>query len=134
MSNTKRKRAQAKLLDEIKDQLVLQADRWGKKGHYDRVRLEEMVLEQCHRVAGDLMSEKANLEYELYLLDSNKRDLLIKMERLQYYIGKASRVIDKHEQNIKKQLDKLIASKDKLDLIMKHMRPESNISVLISSN
>lgn len=134
MSNAKRKKAQAKLLDEIKDQLVLQADRWGKKGHYDRVRLEEMVLEQCHRVSGDLMSEKANLEYELYLLDSNKRDLLIKMERLQSYISKASRVIEKHEKSIKKQLDKLISEKDKLELIMRRMRPESNISILISSN
>ena len=134
MARRKRKNARLKLLNEIRDQLVLQAERWEKKGYYTPLRLEEITLEQCRKVAGDLLSEKANLGYELHLLDSNKRDLLIKMERLQSYVKRAYRVIEKHEKSIRKHLDKMISDKDKLEVIMRRMQPESSISILLNSN
>jgi hypothetical protein len=96
--------------------------------------MQEMELDQSHKIESDLFSERSNLEYELHMLDSNKRDLLIKMERLEKYIKKASRVIVKHEKEIKKQLDKLIGDKDKLAMIIRRMRPENTISFMISSN
>ena len=133
MSN-KKKRSQLKLLNEVRDQLVLQAERWGLKGHYTPIVLDEMTLEQSHKIASDLMSEKSNLEYELYMMDSNKRDLLIKMERLQKYIKKAYRVIGKYDKNIKKQLNKVIENQDKVETILRGMRKENTISFLISSN
>ncbi|MFA6430916.1 MAG: hypothetical protein WCV91_00820 [Candidatus Margulisiibacteriota bacterium] len=133
MSN-KKKRSQLKLLNEVRDQLVLQAERWGLKGHYTPMCLDEMTLEQSHKITSDLMSEKANLEYELYMMDSNKRDLLIKMERLQKYIKKAFRVIEKYDKNIKKQLNKVIENQDKVETILRGMRKENTISFLISSN
>jgi len=134
MSTGKRKKQQIRLLNEIRDQLVLQAGRWGKKDHYTQLCLDEMTLDQCYRVLGDLFSEKANLEYELYLLESDKHDLLIKMERLDAYLKKSRRVIKKYQKNIQQQLDKLIGDKDKLDLIEKRMHPENTISVLLSNN
>ena len=134
MAGRKRKRSRLKILNEIRSQLVLQAERWGRKEYYTPLRLEEMELEQSRFINGDLLAEKSNLEYELHMLGSNKHDLLIKMERLSGYIKKASRVIEGHEKSIKRTLDKLIKDRDKLDAVIKRLRPDTTFSVMINSN
>ena len=134
MVGRKRKRSRLKILNEIRSQLVLQAERWGRKEYYTPLRLEEMELEQSRFINGDLLAEKSNLEYELHMLGSNKHDLLIKMERLSGYIKKASRVIEGHEKSIKRTLDKLIKDRDKLDAVIKRLRPDTTFSVMINSN
>jgi hypothetical protein len=134
MATRSRKKEQTRLLNEIRDQLILQAKRWGREGYYTPVRLDEMTLEQCRKVQGDLLSEAANLGYELFLLESNKRDLLIKMERLEAYLKKAEKVIKKYERGIRQQVERLVTDRDKLDLIRRRMQPQSNISILLNSN
>ncbi len=134
MAGRGRRKAQIKLLNEIKTQLILQAERWGREGQYNSIFLEEMELDQCQNILGDLLSEKANLEYELHMLDSNKEELLIKLERLEAYINKARMVIRGHKKNINRSLEKMITDRDKLAMLKKRMSPENSISVLISSN
>jgi len=130
----KRKKAQLRVLEEIKNQLVLQAERWGREGHYTPLKLEEMELDASWKIKGDFLAEKANLEYELHMLDSDKKESLIKLEKLEGYLKKADRVIVRHEKRIKKMIEKLIGDKGEtkkaLSLIEKHPR----ISVLISDN
>lgn len=134
MASPGRKRARLKILNEVKNQLVLQAERWGKAGYYTPLKLEEMEEEQCGLILSDLLSERANLEYEIYLFDVDKKELLIKLEKLQGYLKRAERVIKKHEKSIRRQLEKLMTEKDRLKLILKKLKPENTISVLLSSN
>ena len=134
MVSMKRKNSQKKILNEIKTQLVLQAERWGRQDYYTPIVLEEMGLEQSRKILADLLSERANLEYELHLLGSDKHELLIKLERLEAYVKRARKVIERHQKNIHKSLEKMIGDKDKLKLIMRKMRPENNISVFIQAN
>lgn len=134
MAGYKRKTAKLRLLNEIKKQLILQAERWGKKGYYTPLKLEELELDQCDGIYTDFLAERCNLDYEFNLLDCDTHETLIKLERLEGYIKKAKRAIKKHRQSIKKHLDKMVTEKDKLKSILARLKPENNISVLISSN
>lgn len=130
----KTKKAQTRILKEIQKQLILQAERWGRKEFYTPFKLEEMELAQCRKITGELLAEKANLEYELFLLDSNKRDVLIKLERLETYLKKSSRVIKRHEKTISKMLDKIVGDKRKIKKALEYVEPKSFVSVLVCDN
>lgn len=116
------------MLDEIKNQLVLQAKRWGREDYYTSVKLEEMELSQCGKILGDLLSEKANLQYEAQAMDENKKEIGLKLSKLDLYIKKAARVMKKHEKSISKVLSKSI-EEEKFGL-----KPKNKVSVLISDN
>jgi hypothetical protein len=129
--NRNRKKGQMRLLTEVKDQLLLQADRWGRKGHYTPLKLEEMELEQCRKIKGDLLAEKSNLEYEMSMLGTDKKEVLIKIERLESYIKKADRVIEGHERGISKILDKIVGDKKAVKRAEDLIRSKSQISVMV---
>lgn len=116
------------ILEEIKKQLVTQAERWGRCDYYTPLKLEEIELEQCRKISGELLSEKANLEYELHFLESDKKEVLSKIDRLEIYIKKADRAVKRHE----KMIEKIIGGKtgEKIQVGAK----KSKISVLISDN
>ncbi|OGC04077.1 hypothetical protein A2276_05615 [candidate division WOR-1 bacterium RIFOXYA12_FULL_43_27] len=116
------------ILEEIKKQLVTQAERWGRTDYYTPLKLEEIEIEQCRKISGELLSEKSNLEYELHFLESDKKEVLSKIDRLEIYIKKADRAIKRHE----KLIEKIIGGKtgEKIQVGAK----KSKISVLISDN
>ena len=118
-------------MTEVKDQLLLQADRWGRKGYYTPLKLEEMELEQCRKIKGDLLAEKSNLEYEMSMLGTDKKDVLIKIERLESYIKKADRVIEGHEKGITRMLDKIVGDKKAVKRAEDLIRSKSQISVMV---
>lgn len=130
----RKKKAQLRILGEIRKQLILQAERWGKKDYYTPSKLEEIELDQCHKIKGELLSEKSNLEYEMHMLDSDKKEVLIKLERLNQYLKRADRVVNRHEKNIVRIIEKLIGNKKAIDRALKGIEPKSLISVLISDN
>ena len=130
----RKKRAQKKILGEIKKQLILQADRWGRKDYYSPIKLEEMELDQCRKIKGDLLAEKSNLEYEMHMVDSNKKEVLIKLERLNTYLKRADRVITRHEKSIIKIIEKSIGNRKDINSALKAIEPKSLISVLINGN
>jgi len=129
----KRKKGQVRILHEIRDQLILQADRWGRKDYYTPLKLEEMELEQCRKIRGELLAEKANLEYEMSMLGTDKKEVLVKIERLGIYIKKADRVMESHERNILKALQKRIGDKKEIKRAEKSIRSEPLISVVIGA-
>ena len=131
---SKQKRAQKRVLDEIKNQLILQAERWGRVGYYTPLKLTEMVLEQCRKIKGDFLAEKANLEYELHRVGTDKKECLIKLEKIQSYLKKADRVIARHQKSISKMLDKLVGNRDELQNALSYVLKEPKVSVLIGDN
>jgi len=132
---SKRKKAQSIILDEVKKQLVLQAERWGRTGHYNPMKLEEIELDAVRRIRGDLLAEKLNLEYEMQALASNKRDTDIKLSRLDMYIKRAEKIAKKHDKNIEKILEKSVGDRKKLaGALDRAIGDRSTVSVLLSDN
>ena len=129
----KSKKGQLRILNEIRDQLVLQAERWGRKGYYTPLKLEEIELEQCRKIRSDFLAEKSNLEYEMNMLGTDKKEVLIKIERLESYIKKADRVIEAHEKRIEKMLQKMIGDKSAIKKAESYIKTKPRISVMINS-
>lgn len=129
---SKRKKAQLIVVEEIKNQLILQAKRWGRENYYTPLLLEEMELDACRRIKGEFLAERANLEYELHTLDSDKKESLIKLERLESYIKKSKRVIKSHEKKIKKMLEKVFGDKNSIKKALSYYNNKPQVSILIS--
>ncbi len=132
----KKKKAQMMILNEVKKQLLLQAERWGRVGYYTPLKLEEMELDACDRIKSDLLAEKANLEYELQLINTNRREIEMKLGRLDMYLKKADRVSEAHNRAINKTLDKLVGDKKKTMGALERLKYESSglVSVVINDN
>lgn len=130
----KKNRAQNRVLEEIKNQLVLQAKRWGRENYYTPVKLEEMEMEQCRKILGNLLTEKANLEYETHLLDCNKKELEIKLEKLSIYIKRSMSVMKRHDRTIGKYIDKLSGDQQKIKRAADLVGRKPRISVMLSEN
>ncbi|MBN2058439.1 MAG: hypothetical protein JW782_06570 [Candidatus Saganbacteria bacterium] len=97
-----RKSSQKKLVNELKNQLMIQAERLGIKDDYTPLYFEEVKLDSVKKILTEFYMERANLEYEIQMLESDKKELLIKLERLHAYIRKA---IGLHERHVQKYED-----------------------------
>ncbi|MEE8638320.1 MAG: hypothetical protein V3T21_04655 [Candidatus Margulisiibacteriota bacterium] len=131
---SKRKKAQQRVLNEIQHQLVLQAERWGRKDHYTPMKLEEMVLGQCYKIKGDFYGERANLEYELQRIGTDKKECLIKLEKLEGYLKKADRGIKGHRKAIARILDKMVGDKEKVLKVLGKTLRKPAISLMLGEN
>ncbi|MBI5700574.1 hypothetical protein HZC34_01850 [Candidatus Saganbacteria bacterium] len=129
----KTKKSQKSILNEIKTQLILQAERWGRKDYYTQDKLEEMELDQCRKIKGDLLSEKNNIEYELNMLDTDKKEVLIKLERLEAYLKRADKVIKKHEKTITKLYEKKIGDTEMIKKAARGYNVKPKISVMVGN-
>jgi hypothetical protein len=85
----KKKKAEVKLIEEMRGQLMIQADRLGIKDQYSPQWFAEQKILASGKVLSELYAERSNLEYEMNLLGTDKKELLIKLERLNIYIKKA---------------------------------------------
>jgi hypothetical protein len=63
-ASKKRMQGQNKVLNEIQNQLVVQAANLGMDGYYSRERILEIRLEQCRRILEKFLEERTNLEYQ----------------------------------------------------------------------
>ncbi|MFA4858614.1 MAG: hypothetical protein WC901_03055 [Candidatus Margulisiibacteriota bacterium] len=134
MAKKNSKKSEIKVVNELISQLILRAEAWGRKDYYTPLKLEEMQLEASQKLIGELLSEKANLEYELHAIGTNKRDALIKIERLNTYVLRAKYSMQKHIDKIKAMLGKKIGDKDKLTVAVAHIGKQPNVSVMVGSN
>ena len=136
MAKRNAKKQQMKVINELLSQVILKAERWGKTGYYTPLRLEEMYIDAINQLSGELLTEKANLEYELHALGTNKQDAVIKIERLNSYIQKAKHLKARTLKKIEDLLGKKIGDKDKLALAVARIRRENkpSVSVMINSN
>ncbi len=112
-----KKKAELKLIDEMRSQLLIQAERLGIRDQYSPQWFAEQRVLSAGRVLSELYAERSNLEYELNLLGTDKKELLIKLERLNVYIKKAEGLRDKYLGEHDKVIDKnfsLTENRDKL--------------------
>lgn len=126
---TKRKNSQKKILAEIQNQLILKAKKLGVDHLYSPLKMEEMRLDAAKRIMGDLLAEKANLEYERSLTGDLNKDSIIKLEKIKAYMNKAERVIEKHQKSIEKMLDKNVGNRHKTKAALKKHDIQPSVSV-----
>ncbi|MBU0686571.1 MAG: hypothetical protein KKB81_01775 [Candidatus Margulisbacteria bacterium] len=131
----KKHKAELKVTNELLSQLILRAENLtGNKGYYSPLKLEEMALDACREIISDLLIEKANLEYELHSLGTDKKEASIKIERVNAYISRAENAKKQHILKIKKILGKQIGDEDELALAVARIEQKPTVSVLIKSN
>ncbi|MFH1361976.1 MAG: hypothetical protein ABIH69_04915 [bacterium] len=102
---SKKKSAQKKLINELRKQLFTQAERLGVRDQYTPIVLEELNLDAVKKILTEFYMERSNIEYELSMMGSNKRESLIKLERLNVYIRKAEAMVERQDKKIEKLLD-----------------------------
>jgi hypothetical protein len=120
---SKKKNSQKKLIDELKNQLLVQAERLGIREQYTPVALEEMKLDAIRKILTEFYMERSNLEYELNMLGSNKKEILIKLERLNSYIRKAESLRDKHYGKFGKLLEKGLGDVQNTQKAVRRLNP-----------
>ena len=60
----KQMKAQARVLGEIRNQLMVQAANLGLDQYYNKEKILEIKLLQCRKILEKFMEEKTNLEYQ----------------------------------------------------------------------
>lgn len=104
--SSKRKKAQQKILHELKSQLMTKAKKLGIEYDFSGVNFDLMKMEAARKIMTDLLAEKSNLEYELYMKGVLDKESTIKLEKINSYITKAQRIIDRYQIAIDKELAK----------------------------
>jgi hypothetical protein len=129
MATGKRKQAQQKILGEIKSQLHIKAKKLGVEDKYSEMNFESMKSEAAKKILDDLNAEKSNLEYELYMKGKLDKESTIKLEKVETYINKAKRVLEKYEKNMGRMAEKKSPHKEKAKEAVKKLIPPPRISV-----
>ena len=101
-----KKKAETKIIEEMRNQLLIQADRLGIKGQYSPQWFAEQRILASGKVLSELYAERSNLEYEMNMLGTDKKELLIKLERLNVYIKKAEALRGRYQGEHDKVIDK----------------------------
>jgi hypothetical protein len=129
MSTKKRKKAQQRILSEVKSQLTIKAKKLGVEDKYSALNFETMKMEAAKKILDDLNAEKTNLEYELYMKGLLDKESTIKLEKVQTYINKAQRVIARYEKSIGKIGSKKQLEREKGKEAAEKIAPTPRISV-----
>ena len=108
----KKTKAQMKLLGEMQNQLLIQADLLGVRDRYSPTFMTELNIDSTKKIIGEFYAEQSNLEYEMNLFGSNKKEVLIKSERLTGYVKKAESLRDKYNKQLEGILEKLGGSRE----------------------
>ena len=129
MASKKAKKTQQKILHEIRSQLHIKARKLGIDDRYSEMNFEGMKVDAAKRILDDLKSEKLNLEYELYMKGVLDKESTIKLEKIQTYISRAQRVIEKYEKTLGKMAAKAAPNREKAKEAAKKLAPTPRISV-----
>lgn len=129
MSTKKRKKAQQRILSEVKSQLTIKAKKLGVEDRYSALNFESMKLEAAKKILDDLNAEKTNLEYELYMKGILDKESTIKLEKVETYINKAQRVIARYEKSIGKMGSKKELEREKGREAAEKITPTPRISI-----
>jgi hypothetical protein len=120
---SKKKSSQLKLLDEMRNQLMVQAERLGIRDRYTPLYMLELDIDSCKKLLSELYSERSNLEYEMNMFGTNKKELLIKMERLNSYIRKAEKLQETYAAKLEKQLGKSMGDRKQVGRVLNRLNP-----------
>ena len=102
----RKKKGQSKIIAELKKQLLIQAERLGIRDRYTPLWFVEQKILALGKILAEFYAERANLEYELNILGSDKKDILIKLEKLHAYIRKAETLRERYINKFEKIIDK----------------------------
>jgi predicted nuclease with TOPRIM domain len=114
MSNKKVK-AQMRIFKELEDQLLIQAERVGVREDYSPMHMREVESDALQKHLIAFYQERLNLEYEMQMLGTDKKEVLIKLERLEVYISRAERMAQMYEKEMAKLLERLTPDKEKVE-------------------
>ena len=117
------------ILSEIKGQLTIKAKKLNIEDRFSEINFEGMKMDAAKRILDDLNAEKSNLEYELYMKGVLDKESTIKLEKIQTYINRAQRVIEKYEKHIGKMQEKAAPHREKAKEAVKKITPTPKISV-----
>ena len=120
---SKKKGSQKKLIGELKNQLFIQAERLGIRERFTPTFMEEMKIDSLRKILTEFYMERSNLEYELNILGSNKKEVLIKLERLNAYIRKAEGLRDRHFKSFEALLDKQVGDRVRTQKAVSRLNP-----------
>lgn len=120
---SKKKNSQKKLINELKNQLLIQAERLGIKEDYSPIFMEELKLDSVKKILTEFYMERSNLEYEMQLSGSAKKEILIKLEKLNAYIRKATGLQAKHLGLFEKIIDAGSGDKELTQRAVKKLEP-----------
>ncbi len=123
MRMRKKKDKQKQIINELKKQLLIQAERLGIRDDYNPLAMEELKIDSVLKILGDFYMERANLEYELNMLDSNKKELLIKLEKLNSYIRKGVGIHEKHLDKFEGLIEKGMGDIKKTQKAVRQLQP-----------
>jgi hypothetical protein len=102
----KKKRTQKKIVEELRKQLLIQAERLGIRDRFTPVWFLEQRVLALSQILSEFYAERANLEYELNMIGSDKKDLIIKLEKLHSFIRTAETAREKYIKRFEKTIDK----------------------------
>jgi len=121
-----RKKAEVKMIEEMRSQLLIQADRLGIKERYTPQWYAEQRILASGKVLSELYAERSNLEYEMNMLGTDKKELLIKLERLNIYIKKAEALRGQYQGEHDKVIDKSFKLTENRDTLSR-LKPTTEI-------
>lgn len=127
---SKKKSAQKKLITELKNQLLVQAESLGVRDAYTPVVMEELKIDATGKILSEFYMERSNLLYELHIMGSQKKEILIKLERLNAYILKSEALRKRHTGSLSKLLAKGQGDKQKVKRVLQRLHP-TNIKVAV---
>ena len=127
--SAKKKKAQQKILHELKSQLMTKAKKLGIEYDFTGINFDAMKIEAAKKILGDLLAEKSNLEYELYMKGVLDKESTIKLEKIKSYITKAQRIVDKYQKAIEKELAKKTPKKKEVKEALKKRKTTPRISI-----
>ena len=102
----RKKKGPNKVINELRNQLLIQAERLGIKDTYTPLWFAEQKVHSLGQILAEFYAERSNLEYELNILGSDKKDILIKLEKLHGYIRKAEALKERTVEKVEKMIDK----------------------------
>jgi hypothetical protein len=126
----KKKNSQKKIINELKNQILIQAERLGIRELYTPAVMAELKVDSARKILNDFYAERSNLEYELNMLGSQKQEVLIKLERLNYYIRKAEGLREKNSKQLDNLLEKTVGDRKKTNRALRRVRPKA-VSVAV---
>ena len=102
----KKKGGTNKVITELRDRLLIQAERLGTREKYNPLWFLEQKVLSLSKILAEFYAERSNLEYELNILGTDKKDILVKLEKLYAYIRKAEKLKEKYTGKFEVMIDK----------------------------
>ena len=127
-SKKNKHKAEARVLGEMQDQLLLQAEKLGIEDDYNSLNLCEMETEAFGGHLSAFYAERSNLKYEMQIFGTNKKDILIKLERLEAYIKRAQALRAKCVKEVREMLEELTPNKEQARKLLEK-RPKISVRI-----